>query len=503
MLKLYNTMTRSVDLFQPIHPGQVGLYTCGFTVYNYAHIGNLRTYIFEDILRRALLFFGYEVKHVMNVTDVGHLVSDADEGEDKMAVGARRMGKSAWELAEYYWQAFKEDMVRLNLLEPDIWCKATDHIPEQIALVQMLETKGFTYQLDDGIYFDTSKLNDYGKLVRLDVAGLQAGARIEMGGKRQPTDFALWKFSPRDQQRDMEWDSPWGVGFPGWHIECSAMALKYLGDHFDIHCGGIDHPPVHHSNEIAQTESATGKKPWVNWWMHGEFLVIAPDEAGEAVKMGKSMGNFLTVTTLIEKGYDPLVYRYFCLNGHYRSPLTFTWGGLDAAANAFARLKHHVLALQGHAQADAPLAESYLVEFQQAIADDLNMPRALAAMWGLLRDQTISPTSKYATLLVMDDILGLNMAQMRAEESPMPDEVMVLVAERAAARQARNWPRADEIRQQLTALGYTVEDTPTGPKVKPIKKTDLAEAAATLLNDYETDEELKVFTVLDSDDFHE
>ena len=468
MIKLYNTMTRSVDPFQPIESGRVGLYTCGFTVYNYAHIGNLRTYIFEDILRRALIFFGYEVKHVMNVTDVGHLVSDADDGEDKMAVGARRMGKSAWELADYYWQAFKTDMVRLNLLEPNIWCKATDHIPEQITLVQTLEAKGFTYRLDDGIYFDTSKLDDYGKLARLDIAGLQAGARIEMGGKRQPTDFALWKFSPRDQQRDMEWDSPWGMGFPGWHIECSAMALKYLGDHFDIHCGGIDHPPVHHSNEIAQTESATGKKPWVNWWMHGEFLVIAPDESGEAVKMGKSVGNFLTVTTLMEKGIDPLAYRYFCLNGHYRSPLTFTWGGLSAAATAFARLKHHVLELRGHAQADAPLAKNYFSEFQQAVAEDLNMPRALAAMWGLLRDPALAPASKYATLLAMDGVLGLNMAEMQAEETPIPDEVMALVAKRAAARQSRNWSRADAIRQQLTDLGYTVEDTPTGPKVKVI-----------------------------------
>ncbi len=468
MLKLHNTLTRAIDPFVPLEPGKVGLYTCGFTVYNYAHIGNLRTYIFEDILRRALIFFGYTVNHVMNVTDVGHLVSDADEGEDKMAVGARRMGKSAWELADFYWQAFKRDMVRLNLLEPHIWCKATDHIAEQIDLVQQLEAKGYTYVLADGVYFDTAKLDDYGKLARLDVAGLQAGARIEMGDKRQPTDFALWKFSPPDQQRDMEWPSPWGVGFPGWHIECSAMALKYLGERFDIHCGGIDHIPVHHTNEIAQTESATGQKPWVNWWLHGEFLIIAPDESGEEVKMSKSRDNFLTLEYLLEKGYDPLAYRYFCLNGHYRSPLSFSWSGLDAAANAFSRFKHHVLTLQGQSQADAPLAEAHFHDFQQAVADDLNMPRALAAMWGLLRDGAVPAAAKYATLLAMDVVLGFDIAHLKADEVAVPAEVIALVAERAAARQSRDWSRADEIRQQITALGYTLEDTPTGPKVKRI-----------------------------------
>jgi len=471
MLKLYNTMTRTIDPFVPLQPDKVGLYTCGFTVYNYAHIGNLRTYIFEDILRRALIFFGYEVNHVMNVTDVGHLVSDADEGEDKMAVGARRMGQSAWQLAELYWRAFKQDMVRLNLLEPHIWCKATDHIAEQISLVQQLEAKGYTYVLADGVYFDTARLDDYGKLARLDVAGLQAGARIEMGDKRQPTDFALWKFSPPEQQRDMEWPSSWGIGFPGWHIECSAMALKYLGERFDIHCGGIDHIPVHHTNEIAQTESATGHKPSVNWWMHGEFLIIAPDESGEEVKMSKSKDNFLTLDYLLEKGYDLLAYRYFCLNGHYRSPLSFSWSGLDAAANAFSRFKHHVLALQGHAQADAPLADTYFPDFQQAVADDLNMPRALASVWGLLRDATVPAAAKYATLLAMDVVLGFDIANLQAAEVAVPDEVMALVAERAAARQSRNWSRADEIRQQITALGYTLEDTPAGPKVKQIRYT--------------------------------
>src|SRR3989344_952205 len=276
MLKFYNTLTRAKEEFKPQNPPAVGLYTCGPTVYNYAHIGNLRTYIFEDILKRALVANGFEVNHVMNITDVGHLTSDADVGEDKMEKGAKREGKTVWDIAEFYTKAFKEDMRRLNLVEPDIWCKATDHIAEQIELIQRLEKRGFTYLIDDGVYFDTTKDPHYGKLARLDIAGLRAGARIEMvKDKRNPTDFALWKLSPDNEQRQMEWESPWGKGFPGWHIECSAMAMKYLGETFDIHCGGIDLIPVHHTNEIAQAENATGKK-FVHTWLHGEFLLESP-----------------------------------------------------------------------------------------------------------------------------------------------------------------------------------------------------------------------------------
>ena len=272
-IRLYDTYTRSLREFSPLNPPEVGLYTCGPTVYDFAHIGNLRTYLFEDILRRTLEFNGLQVKHVMNITDVGHLVSDADTGEDKMEKGSRRMGKTAWELAEIYTQEFKKDLSRLNILEPLIWCRATDHIAEQIDFIRCIEDKGFTYRTADGIYFDTSRLPDYGTLGRLDIEGLQAGARIEMGEKRSPTDFALWKFSPTDQQRQMEWDSPWGVGFPGWHIECSAMSAKYLGSFFDIHCGGEDHISVHHTNEIAQTEACYGTR-LANFWLHGYFLQI-------------------------------------------------------------------------------------------------------------------------------------------------------------------------------------------------------------------------------------
>ena len=463
-LKLYNTQTRRKDPFEPIAAPEVGLYTCGLTVYNYAHIGNLRTYVFEDILKRVLLACGYEVRHVMNVTDVGHLVSDADEGEDKMLLGARREGKSAWEIAEFYWEAFQEDLRRLNILFPDVWCKATDHIAEQIGLVRRLAEKGFTYVIEgDGIYFDTSKLPDYGKLARLDVEGLQAGARIEMvAGKRNHTDFSLWKFSPKDEQRQMEWDSPWGVGFPGWHIECAAMAIKYLGERLDIHCGGVDHIPVHHTNEIAQAESALGHK-WCNWWMHGEFLVFPKAEGAESEKMSKSTGEFLTLGLLVERGFDPLAYRYFCLNAHYRQQLAFTWEALSGAASAFARLKREVLDLKRDAAGDESPIESHLGEFRAAAEDDLNMPRALAAMWGALKDTHASRGQIHATLLAMDRVLGFGFAEMAEEELSIAEqEIERLIAERAEARKAKNFSRADEIRDKLAGMGVVLEDTPEG-----------------------------------------
>jgi len=420
MLKLFNTLTRRVDEFKPIKAGQVGLYTCGLTVYNYAHIGNLRMYLFEDVLKRVLKFEGYQVRHVMNVTDVGHLTSDADEGEDKMALGAQREGKTVWEIAEFYQQAFLRDLERLNILGPDVWCKATDHIAEQIALIQRLERKGCTYIIADGVYFDSSKFPSYGKLARLDIEGLRAGARIEMvPGKRNATDFALWKFSPKDKRRQMEWPSPWGVGFPGWHIECSAMAMKYLGERLDIHCGGVDHIPVHHTNEIAQSEAALGH-PWVNWWVHGEFLVM-PKEGQQAAKMAKSAGEFLRLQSVIDRGYDPLAYRYFCLNAHYRQQLAFSWDALAAAANGFERLRARVIELRTRAielrarsaGKDAPVIRDYLDQFTEAIEDDLNTPRALAATWGLLRDASAFDAETYATLKRMDAVLGFDVDALK------------------------------------------------------------------------------------------
>ena len=468
VLKLYNTMTRGKDEFVPVEADKVGLYTCGPTVYNYAHIGNLRTYVFEDILKRVLVMCGYDVTHVMNVTDVGHLVSDADEGEDKMALGAKREGKTVWEIAEFYWQAFRSDLARLNIIEPDVWCKATDHIDEQIAQVRTLEENGFTYRTDDGIYFDTSKLSDYGKLARQDLSALKAGARVDMGDKRNATDFSLWKFSPTDQQRLMEWDSPWGVGFPGWHIECSAMAMKYLGQRLDIHCGGIDHVAVHHTNEIAQAEAALGHT-WCNWWMHGEFLVLPKadtgddDDGGDAfAKMAKS-GEFLKLDLLAERGYDPLAYRYMCLNGHYRQQLVFTWEALAGAARAMGRLKRAAIDFRPrYAGTETPL-ENYLTEFNDAVTDDLNMPRALAAMWGAIKDARGSDGQIYATLLAMDPVLGFGFDEMQAERLAISEQqIHALLDERTAARDGKDYARADAIRDELADKGIEIMDSPTG-----------------------------------------
>jgi cysteinyl-tRNA synthetase len=453
-LRLYDTYTRSLRDFEPLNPSEVGMYTCGPTVYDYAHIGNLRTYIFEDILRRVLMLNGYKVKHVMNITDVGHLTSDADEGEDRMEKGSRRTGMSAWQIAELYTAEFRKDMQHLNILEPTVWCKATDHIQEQIQVIQCIEEKGFTYRTSDGIYFDTSRLPDYGTMARLDIEGLQAGARIEVGEKHHPTDFALWKFSPTDQKRQMEWDSPWGLGFPGWHIECSAMSAKYLGPFFDIHCGGEDHISVHHTNEIAQSEACYGTR-LANFWMHGYFLQI--DEA----RMGKSVGNFLRVQTLIDKGYDPLVWRMFCLNAHYRTKLNFSWEGLDGAATSLERLRSLSFDWGDSGKVD----EEYREKFFETVNDDLNMPRAMALTWDLAKSDLPEPTKK-ATLLFFDQVLGLRLAEWEPMQETIPGEILAWVEERQLARREKRWKDADALRDQVTAAGFEIEDTPQGSRVK-------------------------------------
>lgn len=464
-LKLYNTMTRSVDEFTPREPGVVKLYTCGPTVYNFAHIGNLRTYVFEDILKRALVHLGnYEVKHVMNVTDVGHLTDDADSGEDKMEKGAAREGKTVWEIAQFYWDAFRNDIARLNIIEPTIWCKATDEIQTQIDQVKLLEEKGFTYRTSDAVYFDTSKLDDYGKLARLDVAGLQAGKRIEMGEKHNLTDFALWKLSPTDKRRLMEWDSPWGIGFPGWHIECSAMAIKHLGEYLDIHCGGIDHVQIHHTNEIAQAECALGHE-WCNWWMHSEFLTLAKTSDGSGGKMSKSSGEFLTMQLLVDKGYEPLAYRYFLLGAHYRQQLAFSFEGLDSAASALKNLRKIVLKLRESYSAGDAASDELLKPFWEAVGDDLNMPRALAAMWATAKstDPAYSQAQRYATLLEMDKILALGIADMQAETLDVDEsEIQSLIDQRAQAKKDRDFATADAIRDKLAEMGIAIKDTPEG-----------------------------------------
>lgn len=456
-LRLYDTYSRSLRDFAPLNDESVGLYTCGPTVYDYAHIGNLRTYLFEDILRRVLEYNGYTVTHVMNITDVGHLVSDADSGEDKMEKGSRRTGKTAWEIAEFYTAAFQADLQSLHILEPTIWCRATDYIAEQIAMIEQIEANGYTYRTSDGIYFDTMRLPDYGYLARLKIEGLQAGARVEIGEKRNPTDFALWKFSPTDQTRQMEWESPWGVGFPGWHIECSAMSSKFLGPFFDIHCGGEDHIPVHHSNEIAQTEACHGTH-LANFWLHGYFLQI--DDA----KMAKSAGEFLRVKTLVDRGYEPLVYRFFCLSGHYRAKLNFTWEGLDGAKTALQRLRTTV-----HGWGEAGTADAAFVErFTAQVNDDLNMPRALAVIWDLVRSD-LPPATKKATILDFDRVLGLDLATWEPPMVTVPDEILQMVEKRQSARKTKDWATADRLRDEIQAAGYELEDTPDGARVRPLQ----------------------------------
>jgi len=456
-LSLYDNYTRSLREFAPLDPERpVGLYTCGPTVYDYQHIGNYRTFMFEDTLKRVLEWNGHRVNHVMNITDVGHLTSDADTGEDKMEKGARRTGRSAWDIAELYTQAFIADMKLLNIEFPNVLCRATDHIAEQIAFIADIEKNGFAYRTADGVYFDTSRQPDYGHLARLDVHGLEAGKRVEQGDKRSATDFALWKFSPAGEQRQMEWDSPWGRGFPGWHIECSAMAQKYLGDYFDIHCGGEDHLPVHHTNEIAQTEARVGTR-LANFWLHGYFLVQ------NDAKMAKSAGEFLRVASLIDRGYDPLAYRYLCLTGHYRTQLNFTWEALDAAATGLARMRQGFHALPSGAGV-APDADAML-RFTASVNDDLNVPRALAVAWDVLRGDLPAPV-KRATLARFDRVFGLGLEAWSPQEADAPAAIRALADARFAARQAKQWAEADRLRAELTAAGWEVEDRAEGYGLK-------------------------------------
>ncbi len=464
-IKLYNTLSRAKEEFVPLKPGQAGMYTCGPTVYDHAHIGNLRTYVFEDVLRRVLEYNGLQVNHVMNITDVGHLESDADSGEDKMEKGSRRTGKTAWEIAGEYTEAFKSDLGSLNIQEPHIWCKATDHIKEQIETIRCIEQKGYTYRTSDGIYFDTAKLKKYGVLTNIVVQDLLAGARIDMGEKKHPTDFALWKFSPEGVKRQMEWESPWGQGFPGWHIECSAMAAKYLGPLFDIHCGGEDAIAVHHTNEIAQTQACHGTN-LANYWLHGYFLQLGQE------KMAKSSGEFLTLQTLMDKGYDPLAYRYFCFTGHYRSQLSFTYESLTAAQRALENLRSEVKRLDP-TPGPSPEGRGETVEkrkkkFLEAINDDLNMPQVLAILWDLLKDNSLDAAQKLGLIKDFDRVLGLKLTET-TEGSAIPAEIEDLILRRQEARAAKNWAESDRLRNEISNLGYVVEDGPKGQTVRPKK----------------------------------
>ncbi len=461
MLRIYNTLTRQKEDFTPIHEGKAYMYSCGPTVYNYAHIGNLRTYIFMDLFRRTLKYDGYKLKGVMNITDVGHLLSDGDTGEDKMQKASREQKKSPWEIAAYYTDVFFTDLKKLNIGKPEIIAKATDHIQEMIDYVQKLVEKGYGYEIDDGIYFDIGKFPGYGKLSRLNLEEQQAGARVEVNSqKRHPADFALWKKA--EPEHIMQWPSPWGMGYPGWHIECSAMSLKYLGMPFDIHTGGVDHIPVHHENEIAQNEALTGKKS-VNYWVHGEFMLVNNG------KMSKSLGNTYRISDLEERGYKALDFRYFCLNTHYRKKLNFTFEGLDAAKAAYARLLAQVYKHKtAKASGDTALAEKYLEQFRQAIDDDLNVPLALGILWTMMKE---TPAKElYTAALEFDKVLGLDLdkAEVPKEEeqkTEAPQEVIALCEERKAAKAAKDWAKADKLRADIAAMGYTVVDTKEGYKV--------------------------------------
>ncbi len=461
-LFLYNTLSRSKEEFLPIKYPDVGLYTCGPTVYNFAHIGNLRTYLFEDWLKRILNYNNFQVRHVMNVTDVGHLVGDGNDGEDKMELGAAREGKSAREIADFYLTAFKTDLKFLNILEADVLCKVTDNIPEQIALIKVLETKGFAYQISDGVYFNTAKFPNYNKLSRLKLEDLEEGSRVEINTeKKNPTDFALWKFSPVGVKRQMEWTSPWGIGFPGWHIECSALSLKFLGKERDIHCGGADHINVHHTNEIAQSEAATGEK-YFNYWLHGAFLNISGGK-----KMAKSDNNFLTLeNAIIKKNLHPLAYRYAAAQVHYRKPMEYSEDSFKQSQNAWKNLLKQIALLGDEA---GEINKIWQDSFWSAINDDLNIPQALAITQDLLKSD-LNMADKLATALDFDRVLGLgfkdakNLTDNEVALVELPEEILVLVSAREQARLDKNFIESDRLRDEIRSRGFSLEDTKEGMK---------------------------------------
>lgn len=509
MLKVFNTLTRKLEDFKPINPPEVGFYSCGPTVYDFAHIGHARTFIFADILQRVLELDGYKVKRVMNITDVGHLTSDSDSGEDKMEKGAKREGKSVWEIAEFYTADFFAMTDKLNIKRPDIICKATDYIKEMIQMVQVLEKKGFTYKISDGIYFDTSKFPDYGKLTGQSFDSLQktlkAGARVEVvSGKKYPTDFALWKFSYLNgrsfdstqddvsKKRQMEWDSPFvptqgrgeGKGFPGWHIECSAMSMKFLcnlhSQTIDIHTGGVDHIPIHHTNEIAQSEGVSGKT-FVNYWLHAEHLLV------DGEKMSKSLKNFYRLKDLEEKGFRPLVLRYLFLTANYRTQMNFTWEVLEGAQRAFDGLRAQISNIKFPARIDTQnvaggqisnnkgnklseeklkIINNFREKFYAVINDDLNTAQALAVVWEVLKSN-IPFNDKYNLLLEFDEVLGLDFNQITDNkvQITIPEEIKALVEKREELRKEKKWDETDKLRSQIENLGFIVVDTPQGSRI--------------------------------------
>ena len=469
-LQLYNTLTRRKDEFVPLEPGKVGMYTCGPTVYIYAHIGNLRTYVFSDILRRTLEYLGYEVQQVMNVTDVGHLTSDADVGEDKMEKGARESGMDIWQIARHFEDVFFTDLESLNIEKPHVICRATEHVDDMIELVKKLVERGHAYETAQALYFDITSFPKYTEFTRQSLDDKMVGARDEVQEdpeKRHPADFALWfKAVGRFENHIMRWDSPWGVGFPGWHIECSAMSMKYLGETLDIHTGGEDHIWVHHPNEIAQSEAATGKQ-FVRYWLHGTFLMVGNldegDSGDEERRMGKSEGNFLRLRTLIDKGYNPLAYRYACLMAHYRAKLKFTWESMDAAASGYSALADFAARASQIGGEEQPWVSEYRDRFKGAIEDDLNMPQAMAAVSDMIREA--ERQKDYGVLEAIydfDKVLGLKLRASAERATSVDADIEALIKERESARAVKDWARADEMRKQLAERGIALEDTPSG-----------------------------------------
>lgn len=477
MIRLYNTLTRSVEPFAPLKKGEARIYTCGPTVYNYAHIGNLRSYVFADTLKRSLAYFGYAIGHGMNITDVGHLTSDGDDGDDKMEMGAKRENKHPLEIARFYEERFLEDMGALNILPPSAILRATETVPQQIEIIRLLEDKGYTYRDEQAMYFDTSKLPDYGALAGQALEEKKTGARSDVvvdERKRNPQDFALWFFrTGRYEHHILYWPSPWGDGFPGWHIECSAISRALLGQPFDIHTGGVDHIGTHHANEMAQSEAAFGV-PLAQRWMHGEFLL-----AGDG-KMAKSAGTFIRLADVVERGYHPLVYRYLCLTAHYRSRLNFTWESLEAAQTALGKLYAAMTQLKpqtsthaahGGSGTDDPSLDVHENAFTKALEDDLNMPQAVAAVWNLLRDSAVTADRKYELLMRFDTVLGLGLdnpplLKGALREDELPDDVRRLMRRRAEARLAKDYPLSDLLRDRIASQGYTVKDTAAGMEIR-------------------------------------
>jgi len=463
MLKLYNTLKRKKEEFKPINDKEVGLYGCGPTVYWFQHIGNMYRYVFEDILNRTLLYNGYKVKHVINITDVGHLSSDADEGEDKMMKAIKREGlqvtpESLLKVANKYASAFFEDLKKLNILSPDIWARATEHIPDMIELIKRIEKKGYTYKTSVGLIFDTSKFKNYAKLGKLALEQLKAGSRVEIDNERRnPSDFALW--ITNQPKHVMQWDSPWGKGFPGWHIECSAMSMKYLGEHFDIHTGGEEHIPIHHTNEIAQSEAASGKK-FVNYWLHLRWLLLR----GE--KMSKSKGEIATLSELEGLGYKPITFRYLCLLTNYRKNLDFTYENLDAAKRTFERITKKIIELKKEHHKGKDSTKEYGKAFIEAINDDLNTPKAIQVLHGVLDDFDFDSKKKLELLEKFDEVLGLGIKEMKEEIIKVPNDVQKLVDAREKLRKEKKWAESDIIRERIKEKGYLIKDTPQGPEIE-------------------------------------